>query len=67
MWEKEEMDITTKSALHEAFKSGNNRVIDIILSHMALIAINNSSVFSDIMPNLTDITSFGQYLENLVT
>ena len=67
MWEKEEMEISTKSALHEAFKSGNNRVIDIILGHMALIDINNSSVFSDIMPKLTDISSFGHYLENLVT
>ena len=55
MLEKKELKITTKSALHEAFKSGNNRVIDIILGHMALIDINNSSVFSDLMPHLTDI------------
>jgi hypothetical protein len=67
IWVEKEFKITTKSALHEAFKSGNNRVIDIILGHMALIDINNSSVFSDLMPHLTDISSFGRYLENLVT
>lgn len=35
-----------KSALHQAFKEGNNRVIDIILANMALIEINNSAIFS---------------------
>ena len=42
----EKSSVIYKSALHQAHKEGNNRVIDIILAHMALIEINNSGVFS---------------------
>ena len=67
MIDDDDLEITTRSALHEAFKSGNNRVIDIILDYMSLIEINNSQVFKDIMHYLTDMQSFGKYLDNLVT
>jgi hypothetical protein len=58
----EKSSVVYKSALHQAHKEGNNRVIDIILAHMALIEINNSGVFSQILPDLTDIQSFPIYL-----
>jgi len=31
-----------KSPLHEAYRQGNNRVVDIILKYMSRININNS-------------------------
>ena len=56
-----------KSALHESFRDGNNRVVDIIMNYMAKIKINNSEIFKDVLCETTDLTSFGMYLENLET
>lgn len=54
-----------KSALHEAFREGNNRVVDIILSYMAKISINNSEIFKEVLKEVTDLQNFGQYLANI--
>jgi hypothetical protein len=42
-------------------------VVDIIIKHMSYIKINNSEDFKQILPELTDIQSFGDYLSNLLT
>lgn len=55
------------SALHQAYRDGNNRVVDIILNYMAQISINNSEVFKDVLCETTDLQSFGMYLENIQT
>ena len=56
-----------KSALQQAYDGGNNRVVDIILKHMAHIQIDKSDAFKAVLPNLTDLQSFGTYMENLLT
>jgi hypothetical protein len=43
------------SALHDAFRDGNNRVMETYMLYMAQIKINNSEAFKDILPELTDI------------
>lgn len=63
--EKQDEDI--KSALHEAFKEGNNRVVDIILNYMSKISINNSDIFKQVLTEVTDLQSFGVYLTNIQT
>ena len=50
-----------------AIKNGNNRTVDIILSHMSFIKINDSENFRTILSKLTDLTSFSGYLTNLTT
>lgn len=62
---KNESTEETKSALHEAFREGNNRVVDIILSYMAKISINNSEIFKEVLKEVTDLQNFGQYLANI--
>jgi hypothetical protein len=44
-----------KSALHEAFRVGNNRVVDIILNYMAKISINNSEIFKQVLCEVSDL------------
>ena len=42
-------------------------MVDIILKHMADIAIDKSDAFKAVLPNLTDLQSFGTYMEKLLT
>ena len=47
--------LVIKSALQQAYDGGNNRVVDIILKHMAYIHIDKSDAFKAVLPNLTDL------------
>ena len=60
-------DYETHSALHAAFKDGNNRVVDSILQKMSDISTDYSEMFSDLLPELTDLQSFTIYTGNLPT
>ena len=53
--------------MHAAFKDGNNRVVDSILQKMSDISTDYSEMFSDILPELTDLQSFTTYTGNLLT
>jgi len=48
-------DFILHSALHAAFRDGNNRVVDSILQKMSEISTDNSEMFSEILPELTDL------------
>lgn len=62
---EDKSNVIYKSALHQAYNSRNNRVVDIILANMALIKINNSEVFKQVLPDLIDSQNFMTYIENL--
>ena len=60
-------DYETHSALHTAFRDGNNMVLDSILQKMSDISLDNSEMFSEILPELTDLQSVAIYTGNLPT
>ena len=56
-----------KSALHLAVRNGNTKTVDTIMSYMAKININDSEDFKSVLNQLTDLTSFENYLSNLTS
>ena len=46
------------SALHNAFRAGNNRVCELILTYMSKIEFNASRRFKDMLHELTDLKCF---------
>lgn len=48
--------------LHIAYRLKNNRAVNLMLETLAKIESNNSSTFKDILSDLVEFQSFGNYI-----